>query len=751
MKLDDYFAALRDAHGGNLPLNADQEHALRHDYAAPLWIIAGPGTGKTHTLVWLTFKRILVDGVKPDAIVLTTFTRKAAAELESRMITARERLLAIGVREAEQVDVAQMLLGTLHSLCSRVLQDQRYEPTLHVRVLEDELSQQFFIRRSHNPLLKCDDVAFWQRFDMAVERGTIVYAPSSAGRAECASKLFNRITENSADLTMMRASGDPHLVALAEAYEAYEVALSEERRTDQAHLQAHFLAFLRSAEGQGWLAEPEGKGRGMTVVVDEYQDTNPIQEAIYFALAERSGDLTVVGDDDQSLYRFRGATVESLIDFDHACLHYLGTAPAQVNLRENRRSHPKIVDWVNRYIEHHPRMTDPDPTIRVRAPQKRSLVPQSSINGPYPAVMAIAEKNNPRAARSLVQAIKSLKDDGLVSDYSQIALLAFSTRETSHAIGTFTRALREAGIPLYNPRNGTAQKDQIFLAMLGAIMEILDPDEAELPAALPSRLSDYIKSARNAFRTLMAEGNYGGLQDYVSRSGAAIRKTRFNPAEKYNYLTRQGGRRVSISQLLYKLLAHEPFVTSMQSAEAGERLKALNLILADYESLYSDGELRITQDESGVCAIEPWTLYNLYAVFVEGIHDRLNDPEDDEVSVQPGMVNVMTIHQSKGLEFEVVFVLRPDTQPWVSDTHTMEDVLEPFISRPTKPRSRRSRELRAAEDTARLFFVAYSRAKRLLVLTGSNIQNWSEALGQAPTGIPLTTTTALKAEGVHVL
>ena len=159
---------------------------------------------------------------------------------------------------------------------------------------------------------------------------------------------------------------------------------------------------------------------------------------------------------------------------------------------------------------------------------------------------------------------------------------------------------------------------------------------------------------------------------------------------------------------------------------------ALNLIMAECESLYDEGELRIEEDPAGGVRIYRWTLYNFYAVFIEGIHDGMNDPEDDEVSIQEGMVNIMTIHQSKGLEFEVVFVLRPDKQPFLSDTHLLEDVLDLFITRPTKPPVRRSQDMRAAEDAIRLFFVAYSRAKRLLVLTGTNVDKWHRVLGYAP-------------------
>jgi DNA helicase-2/ATP-dependent DNA helicase PcrA len=400
MDINAYIDALRSAHGGTLPLNDDQRLAIEHRYTKPLWIIAGPGTGKTHTLVWLTLKRILVDEVDPAQIVLTTFTRKAATELQSRLLMSKQLLVDAGIHSAEAVDVSKISLGTLHSICSRVLQDQRYDPTLRIRVLEDELTQQFFLRRTRNCLVYNSSSPVWSRFEFAEENPT--YAPNVAKRAEWAAKLFNRLTENSVDVESMAESGDSAFLDLADGYREYQQKLTEEFRTDQAHLQAHFYRFLDTNDGRAWLGS-----NGKTVIVDEYQDTNPIQERIYFKLAEGSRDITVVGDDDQSLYRFRGATVEALIDFDRACQHYLGVTPGQVNLRENRRSHPQIVAWVNRYIDHHRVMQDH--LVRVRAPNKRSLVAASSINGNYPAVMAIAESTLGKAAEKVAQAIVDLK------------------------------------------------------------------------------------------------------------------------------------------------------------------------------------------------------------------------------------------------------------------------------------------------------------------------------------------------------
>ncbi|HEV7373537.1 MAG TPA: ATP-dependent helicase [Pyrinomonadaceae bacterium] len=742
MKLEHYFDAIRSAHEGELPLDAEQKKALRHNYIAPLWIIAGPGTGKTHTLVWLVLKRILVDDILPERAFVTTFTRKAAAELESRLIISRQKLINNGFAEAKAIDIPKMKIGTLHGLCSRILQDQRYDLTLRIRLLEDELVQQFFVRRSRNPLMECADIRFWSRFGMANPRDS--HPPSSAKRADGACKLFNRMTENSVDVDAMFSSGDPDFERLADAYFRYQQSLRDSHRTDQAHLQQHFLEFLATPAGEALVAD------GFTVLVDEYQDTNPVQEQIYFRLAGEHGDLTVVGDDDQSLYRFRGATVESLIDFDRACQIYLSKKPVPVYLHENRRSHPEIVEWINRFIKYHPEMHDP--RIRVRAPSKHDLKAESGIDGDYRAVMAIIERDNRAAAAKMVAIIDELMSKKMLTDYIQIALLTFSTRETTHGISAYTQALTAEGIPFYNPRNKRAQKDERLMAMVGALSQVLDPTFAitTLPRQLPKDVPDYITRARAEFTRLVDSGSYPELNQYVEASMEAVRRSTLDPAKTANRLKRAAGRRVTLSGLLYKLLGLEPFATDLTDPVGGERFKALNLILAEYESLYDDGYLKIENDPAGGTRIERWAPYNFYAIFIEGIHDGLNDPEDQEVSVLDGMVNVMTIHQSKGLQFEVVFVLRPDKQPFLSDTHVMEDELEPFITRPTKP-ARRPQDMRAAEDTIRLFFVAYSRAKRLLVLTGCNLKDWDRVLGRAKDGKPINTETRLLAQGVQLV
>jgi DNA helicase-2/ATP-dependent DNA helicase PcrA len=392
-------------------------------------------------------------------------------------------------------------------------------------------------------------------------------------------------------------------------------------------------------------------------------------------------------------------------------------------------------------------------SVRVRAPGKPELTSGSSISGEYPAVMAIVDKQNTAAANKMRDLIDALMVNGYVTNYAQIALLTFSTRETTRSIQAYVKALRDAGVPVVNPRNHRAHEDPRIKEMLGALSSLLDPQFGEVQRErLPRSVITYIEECREAYQSLIATEAYAELAAYVTSSAQAVANSKLREEDKPTWLVRHGGREVRLSGLFFKLLAHQPFALAITDPETGERLKALDTILTDYESIYDDGRLRLAEnpEEPGKVRIAPDVLYSLYAVFFEGISGGLNDPEDEEVSVQPGAINVMTIHQAKGLEFEVVFVLRPDKYPFLGDTHLHEDLLDPYIERPLKL-LRREGALRAREDAIRLFFVAYSRAKRLLVLTGTDVAKWDLVLGRAEGGSPINSVEALKGLGVLCL
>jgi DNA helicase-2/ATP-dependent DNA helicase PcrA len=380
--LKDLITSLERIPDREVRLSPQQQSIVEHG-DGPLWVIAGPGSGKTEVLVLRCLKLLLVDRVPPKAIMITTFTEKAARNLLDRLTTYKLHLMKEHP-EVEEVDLFQVRVGTLHSLCNKIMLEYRYPTYRNNRPLDD-IEQLLFIY-SHSELARAKppdaELAFWKNFSFTLEgRGEWYLAkswiPSRWIRAKATQSLFNRIVDDMIRIDKMIAKGGPWK-RLAAAYMQYETSLDQNFRVDFAHMQSKFLSFLDSQLGERFL---NGTGQAFEpglkhVLVDEYQDTNPIQEAIYFKLAgPPPHNLVVVGDDDQALYRFRGGTVESLINFDRTCklLWNLGLKPTP--LVENYRSHPAIVDWCNNYIDSFDLMKSPG----ARVPGKPSLVSRSSM------------------------------------------------------------------------------------------------------------------------------------------------------------------------------------------------------------------------------------------------------------------------------------------------------------------------------------------------------------------------------------
>jgi len=171
------------------PLNNHQREAV--DFGAgPLWIIAGPGSGKSEVLVTRALKLICVDGAEPRSVLMTTFTKKAARNLEDRLAAY---LLALQTAhpELDSVDLSEMRIGTLHSLCNDILQEFRYPGYQNVRLLED-VEQHMFVYR-HAEIVNCTDMVFWSQFQYAIQRFSPNYLPNKWARAKASVTLFNHI------------------------------------------------------------------------------------------------------------------------------------------------------------------------------------------------------------------------------------------------------------------------------------------------------------------------------------------------------------------------------------------------------------------------------------------------------------------------------------------------------------------------------------------------------------------------------
>src|SRR5581483_4456872 len=312
-------AALTSAHIAPelLDAYADLDGAKReiigHD-EGPLLVIAGPGSGKTFCLVLRTVNLLLTGRAKPSELIVCTFTEKAAFELRDRIAEAARRVEYTG-------DLSELHVSTIHGLCNRILLEFRHHTPLGAgHETLDELTELLFLFDHFGDIVEGDSPYFgkWSTKWRAIE-GMRDY--------------FDKITEELVDPIALRACSDPFVAAIGAAYERYQAKLFERNRVDFAHLQALVHGLLADAA-----IGPAVAARFRYVLVDEYQDTNYVQEQVLTKLASATRNLCVVGDEDQSLYRFRGATVRNILEFPKSFPDC-----KRVDLTTNYRSHEKIV------------------------------------------------------------------------------------------------------------------------------------------------------------------------------------------------------------------------------------------------------------------------------------------------------------------------------------------------------------------------------------------------------------------------
>ena len=353
--LEDFYRAL--ARIRPLPDDA-QRSAIEAPATAGLFIVAGPGSGKTTCLTLRMLKLMMVDDVPPRGILSTTFTVKAAEELRSRLLgwgfQLIDKLKADVEVSAEakvklgDLDINQVWTGTLDSLCEQLLRDYR-APGTHPPVLADEFVGRTLLLRSG--LLNASrhqDVALDQLLlDLHGGSRFGFHVGTKAGLIQ---SLWDRRFQDLVNWPDFQANGPAAQKAartvLAAALDDYEKALAERHMVDFALLEFEVLKRLQA----GQMSEFTHDLR--VVLVDEYQDTNLLQEQIYFEFAKAcNGALAVVGDDDQSLYRFRGATVNLFRNFEDSYKRVFKVKPRAVYLAVNYRSTQNIVAFVNHFAE----------------------------------------------------------------------------------------------------------------------------------------------------------------------------------------------------------------------------------------------------------------------------------------------------------------------------------------------------------------------------------------------------------------
>ena len=505
-------------------------------------------------------------------------------------------------------------------------------------------------------------------------------------------KWLNTATEEALDANILIKASDLEVSVLGQCYALYQKHLEEENAIDFSTIQLEALKLLR--QNPNILAELRSKLKYL--MVDEYQDTNTIQELILNLLAGDQPNLCVVGDDDQGLYRFRGATIRNILQFKN---NFTGEQCQQVRLTTNYRSHPDIIDFYNRWMREQEWEHDGE-EFRY---QKRI----EARDGKFPAVpcvVKVAGTTQQAWHDEVLAFLYTLKDQGNLTDWNQVAFL-FKSVKSDKAVG-LAQFLERNGINVYSPRSNQFFEREEIRLMIGALIFLFPqfPNIRKWADDAHLKIWDYYD--KECFALFIGELRKPENESLLKWS-SAIAKTHLNLAHNADY---------AFSGLFYRLLQFPLFSRyldedllkqkGVQNSRAMRNLAIFSQLLDKFEYLYTIQVLT-----PGFLDKNIKDLFNQFLRFLKD--GGIDEYEDKSEYAPSGCVSFLTIHQSKGLEFPVVIVGSLDAVPRKQHAPLNEVLENDYLLRPPfEPL-----ELTKFFDFRRLFYTAFSRAQNLLVLT----------------------------------
>ena len=646
--------------------NKDQERAIKHT-EGPLLIIAGPGSGKTEVLIYRTLNLILCKDVKPENILLCTFTEKAAEQLKARL---KLYLYKCG---RDDVDLSKMSVGTINSICNRIIQDHinRF-PNLHknYEVLE-ELTQALFLYENFGEIFgnKIEEkyLGRWQSLWYTIEHATL---------------YFNKITEECIDVECLKKDSRIFVQQLAGAYLRYREKLDETNRIDFSLQQRYVLDLVRN---DAWVRE-KLRNQYQYIMIDEYQDTNYVQEQLLLDLAKPKNNICVVGDDDQALYRFRGATVRNILEFKS---HFKNELCEEVKLQTNYRSHRDIIAIYNEFMKS-PIWEDKG-KLKYRFPKKITHDPKSrEATLDYTSVFVITGQDS--APKKVAEIILFLKQKKIISDLNQVAFFMRSIAFDN--VKPFLEEFANRGIPYYAPRAKKYFENDEVREIVACFMQVLSENEEEVPKEEDSReIKTYLKKAfENLKFNCETEQKYSKLAEFLDETSSKIQK-----------LTGRDTLEIGLLDIFYQILSYEPFSSYLEDESKARNLAIFSRLLLLFQQYY---HLPIITAKNKHAMAERF--FHSYLRFL--VNNGLNEYEDPYDIFPSGKVQIMTIHQAKGLEFPVVFVAGLEKKNPPSDIS--DKILGSYYHRKEFEPYDRMIDF----DQMRLSYVAFSRSQYLLGL-----------------------------------
>ena len=640
----------------------------------PLLTIAGPGTGKTFTLVKRIAYLVVEKNIKPNEIMVVTFTEKAAKELLTRISNEF-------IKYDININMNEMYVGTFHSVCLRLLKEySEYADLQQKQRMLDAFEQTYLV---------CRNIENFKHLG-----GFAKHIPTSQGVWKQSLEIcryVNQMMEELVDEEAMANDIDEDIRFLSKLIARYRELLERNNVMDFASIQTKTYELFKN--------HPEVldavQNKIKYIMVDEYQDTNFIQESLVFMIAGDKKNICVVGDDDQGMYRFRGATIRNILEFPEK---FNGGECSVVHLNKNYRSESGIIDFYNTWMKNVDGINLFNWDRYRYDKQIEAAKPQTDMDE---SVYCCGGESVDVEKEDLLYLVKKLKSDGNISNYNQIAFLFRSVKsEEATTIGTY---LEDNGIPVYSPRSDMFFARDEVKQIIGCLIVCFPSYLKDLKKnTFINRISDelhkyYVDCVKSAMALMKVNSD---LHDYIDGQMKYI--------ASLNEDTDQG-----LLDLLYHLLSFDPFKGYLGASlkdnvlisRAARNLSEISRMLKKYSFLHEMHGL------SGTNKIAmPEELFNVYLkyLFIDGIGEY----EDESEYAPSGCVSFMTIHQSKGLEFPAVVVGSLGSTPRRNSDPLLYSAESRFFSRkPFEPMA----DIKYF-DFWRLYYVAFSRAQNLLVL-----------------------------------
>lgn len=610
-------------------LNAEQREAVLHE-GSPLLVLAGAGSGKTRVITHRIAHLVRERGVAPWRVLAVTFTNKAAGEMKERLV------------ELIGPDAEELWVATFHATGARILRREGAAIGLSSSfVVYDEAEQLAEMRR----VLRAEGLdpkevdPRWvlHRIDDAKNQG---WDP-----AELAERAYDERSE-----------------LVARLYERYQKALASSHAVDFGDLLLRLVELFRAAPD----VLEKYRGRFQHLLVDEFQDTNRVQYRLMRMLAGEGEGLCVVGDDDQSIYRWRGAEVANLLRFPE---DFPGTR--LIKLEQNYRSTQRILDAAHAVIEKNPQRMD-----------KRLWTEKE---GGAPLELIVAESERDEAAQVAERVRASLRSG---VDPAEIAI-CYRTNAQSRVL---EEVFRLGGIP-YTVVRGRSFYERAEVKDLAAYLRLaINPYSHADAMRVINRPARGI-GAVTVGRIEEAAADWG--VSFVQACSQAAQIPSMNRPTQARVrafadlvgrlaLAAAEGSAGEVAEMALRLSGLEDAFLDEGSEDAAERLDNLREFVGSARQW--DQEWTPSEDDEGTTPL---------AAFLEQI-SLLGDADTSTGR----RIALTTLHAAKGLEFEEVYLVG------------MEEGVFPH----GRSLGVEGDEEALAEER-RLCYVGFTRAKRRLVLS----------------------------------